>query len=414
MKGVWAVATLSDVASLAARNAFRAPLRAALTLGGIAIGAAFFSLLLALAAGTETAARAEILGDLDLRTVTVTPGNSALTPEAAGRLTNETVTAIGATVGVVSVRREVDVPLSVVTAHGNVPARLRGVEPDSAAGRRFVGKSDEVVLLPPSLSRLLGADAGQSQTATIVVQAQRLMVSSSGGASLISVGGPLELRVIGSTDEERGSLDLIAPLGTGLRLAAAANGSGAQPTYSRLQVVAENPRRAVELAEGLQRDGYGATALQETVNRLEAGFVTVRVVLGTIGVIALLVAALGVANTMLMAVVERTKEIGLLSAIGASPGFIRLLLLLEAGVIGVVGAVCGLAAGLLLGLALDPLLRQILEGFGGALPTGQLFEPSLEIFALVAFVVVAISLLAAWLPVRRATRMQPVDALRYD
>lgn len=135
--------------------------------------------------------------------------------------------------------------------------------------------------------------------------------------------------------------------------------------------------------------------------------------LGSVGALALLVAALGVANTMMMAIYERTREIGVLKALGAAPGEIRALFTVEAAMIGLIGGVFGLIFGTLLGRLVDWIAHRFLisEGVTGV---GQLsiVPPWLAIGALVFAAL--IGLLAGLYPAARAARLDPVTALRHE
>jgi putative ABC transport system permease protein len=135
--------------------------------------------------------------------------------------------------------------------------------------------------------------------------------------------------------------------------------------------------------------------------------------LGSVGGLALLVAALGVANTMMMAIYERTREIGVLKALGASAREIRRLFTIEAGMIGLIGGVFGLIFGSLLGKLVDWIAHRYLisEGITGV---GDLSVVPwwLAVGALVFAAVVGI--LAGLYPAARAARLDPVTALRHE
>ena len=135
--------------------------------------------------------------------------------------------------------------------------------------------------------------------------------------------------------------------------------------------------------------------------------------LGSVGALALLVAALGVANTMMMAIYERTREIGVLKALGASPGEIRALFTTEAAMIGLIGGVFGVIFGTLLGRLVDWIAHRYLinEGVTGVSQL-SVVPPWLAIGALIFAAL--IGLLAGLYPAARAARLDPVQALRHE
>jgi putative ABC transport system permease protein len=111
-----------------------------------------------------------------------------------------------------------------------------------------------------------------------------------------------------------------------------------------------------------------------------------------------------------MAVLERTREIGIMKALGARNGDIGRLFLAEAGAIGALGGIVGLAGGALIGKLLNLIAHPLFE-----LPQNvSLFHVSFWLGAGSVLFAVAISVVAGWLPARRAARMEPVAAVRYE
>ena len=136
---------------------------------------------------------------------------------------------------------------------------------------------------------------------------------------------------------------------------------------------------------------------------------TLSLFLSAIAAVSLLVGAIGIANTMFMSVMERTKQIGLLKAIGTSEREIMKLFLIESGIFGLVGGIVGVVFGSAISLLIPYLGIQAL-GFGGdmraTITTGTIF------FALGFSVVIGI--VSGLIPARHAAKMRPVDAIRYD
>ena len=158
--------------------------------------------------------------------------------------------------------------------------------------------------------------------------------------------------------------------------------------------------------------GLGAAAGKEEVDSQATAFTIIGAVLGGIGGIALLVAAIGVINTMVMATLERTREIGIMRAIGATKRTVRRLFRVEAGVLGFMGGLFGVAISFGFAVGLNSILNKQLADSGIA--DRNIVSISPQIAVVVLIITTLIGMLAGSLPARRAANMDPVEALRYE
>ena len=156
--------------------------------------------------------------------------------------------------------------------------------------------------------------------------------------------------IVGVFDEQASQTSVRIPLEDAL-LAGAEN-RGLTPDalrqttgYSGVAIESEDSRYVADVVRSVQELGFSAFSLKQVIEQIDRGFGVFRGILAGIGGVALLVAAIGIANTMVMAVLERTREIGIMKAVGASPRDIRSLFLAEAALVGVFGGVIGLALG---------------------------------------------------------------------
>jgi ABC-type antimicrobial peptide transport system permease subunit len=180
--------------------------------------------------------------------------------------------------------------------------------------------------------------------------------------------------------------------------------------YDELTIEAASLNDAVQIVEVLEARGFEVQSLQTMLDMVNKGMVTM---LGSIGGLALLVASLGIANTMIMAVYERTREIGILKAIGASPGDIRVLFMAEAALIGLLGGVVGTIIGWLLGLGLNRAILAYLQW--KEIPVeGTFFVVTAWLVLLALAFATVVGLLAGLYPAARAARLEPLEALRYE
>lgn len=183
--------------------------------------------------------------------------------------------------------------------------------------------------------------------------------------------------------------------------------------YDALTVKAVSLNDAVQIVEQLQARDFDVESLRTILDTVNKTMVVLQTMLGSIGGLALLVASIGIANTMIMSVYERTREIGILKAIGASPGDIRLLFMAEASLIGLIGGVTGAIGGWLLGLGLNEGILAYLRW--KEIPvTGTFFVVTGWLVALALAFAIVVGLLAGLYPAARAARLDPLEALRYE
>jgi putative ABC transport system permease protein len=149
-----------------------------------------------------------------------------------------------------------------------------------------------------------------------------------------------------------------------------------------------------------------AKAMQESVSDVTQ---TMTLFLGAIAAVSLVVGAVGIANTMFASVLEKTKEIGVMKAIGARNRDIMVIFLLDSALVGLVGGLLGIALGVAISLLL-PFLGMGFMGPGGRMTTAV--TPQLLLFVLLLST--GIGVLAGIVPTYRASKFQPVDALRYE
>jgi ABC-type lipoprotein release transport system permease subunit len=170
---------------------------------------------------------------------------------------------------------------------------------------------------------------------------------------------------------------------------------------------------AAALVEWLSGQGYEVESLKMILDMANRGMIILKTMLGSVGGLALLVASIGIANTMIMAVYERTKEIGILKAVGASPRQIRRLFVIESSLIGLLGGIVGTVLGWLLGKGLNWLFLEILA-WQDVPMEGTFFVVSWWLVLGALVFATLVGLLAGLYPAARAARLAPLDALRYE
>jgi len=190
-------------------------------------------------------------------------------------------------------------------------------------------------------------------------------------------------------------------------------GNGESPGYASAIVRVTDPIKLTEVRQRLKQMGLGSFSIVDQMEQIRTVFLIIDAVLGLLGGISLLVASFGIANTMIMSILERTREIGIMKAIGAEDREIKLIFFFEAAVIGFTGGVIGsLAAWGIDGISNRLAYRFILKPQGASFVDFFHLPPYLWLGA-IAFAL-TVSILAALYPAARAARIDPVRALRHD
>jgi len=172
-----------------------------------------------------------------------------------------------------------------------------------------------------------------------------------------------------------------------------------------------NAQQIAAVKRKLDEKGFSAETIADQQKRTYDAIGILQIGLNLFAFIALLAASFGIINTLVIAVLERTKEIGLQKALGMGRGKIFLLFSLESVLIGFWGAIIGIAGGIIVGNIVNVFLtRAYLESFEGY--SIFVFTPFAVLFVLL--LVCAIAFAAGVLPALRASRLNPIEALRYE
>jgi putative ABC transport system permease protein len=158
--------------------------------------------------------------------------------------------------------------------------------------------------------------------------------------------------------------------------------------------------------------GFNTFSILDATRSLRRFFAVLDLFLSIFGSLALAVAALGIVNTLVMAILERRREIGIMKAIGASDGDVKKLFLAEAAVMGLLGGMVGVALGWVIGRLVNAGANLYLRRQN--LPSESLWEvPWWLVGGAIAFAIV-ISMISGLYPAARAAKLDPVEALRYE
>lgn len=182
--------------------------------------------------------------------------------------------------------------------------------------------------------------------------------------------------------------------------------------YSQIKLIVANTDSLSKVRATVEAGGYGTISVADTVAQIDKLFTSFRLVLAILGMVALSVAALGMFNTLTVSLLERTREVGLMKAMGMKSSEVKDLFLTESMIMGFFGGVIGLAAGTLIGKILSLILTafSLVKGVG---TVDISFVPPIFIFTVLILSVI-VGILTGYFPAKRATKISALNALRYE
>ncbi len=400
---------IQDLAQLSTRMFKTNPLRTWLTILGMGVGTGAVVILVGLGFGLQQI----ILEQIVFGETLLSLGVSATGAQNL-KLTAETVTQFETKPEVLDAAPLARFPALVTYKGLTGNVFIQGVEPPylryagvtATAGTVFTdadAADTNSVMLSPAVLKLFGIEDPKSFVGQKV--AFRILIPAEDGTDTnTEILIEKEYTVRGITKEE-GVLNAM------MMLPELRNYVGIEE-YERIQVRVDTNENLPLVEKQLIEEGYRVTALSKTVEQASKIFQGVQAVLATFGGIALLVSAIGMFNTMTVTLLERTKEIGIMRTIGASPNDVKYLFVSESVVVGFMGGVTGVAMGVALGLAVNLFLNIVAGQFGGQ--SVRLFSFPLGFLTFIIVFSAGVGYLTGIFPARRASSLNPLDAIRYE
>jgi len=450
-----------DLSELAVRNLREAVLRNSLTTLGVAVGVASLVAMLSLGVGLQTLASQRLTRSGLFDAVFVTsqrnfrgPGPrppAASTPRQESRALDEDVRQqLSKLSNVTEVYPQIRFATDVRYAGKSESTTVLGLPDSSRSSGAFEGMTGAYFSSPTAEEAILQiefAKALSDQPSSVVGKeltlryAERSALAKNASDedvldSMMASGTPggisivpheKNLRIVGVIESDPsagiggfGGARVYLPLKTVEQLHVAQpddlqaflSGNSAKTSYMALTVRVHSPKDVLQVEASIKQLGFATFSLLDATKSLRLVFTVFDLFLGLFGSLALTVASLGIINTLVMAILERRREIGILKALGATDRDVRSLFFAEAGAMGLFGGFFGVLLGWLIGLALTwgttiYLHRQNLPGVKIS------YVPWWLALGAIVFAT-AVSLIAGLYPAARAARLNPVDALRYE
>jgi putative ABC transport system permease protein len=450
-----------DLSELAVRNLREAVLRNSLTTLGVAVGVASLVAMLSLGVGLQTLASQRLTRSGLFDAVFVTsqrnfrgprqPPPAASAPKQNARILDEDVRKeLTKLSNVTEVYPQIRFVTDVRYADKSESTAVLGLPDSSRSSGAFDGITGAFFSSPTAEEAILQIEFAKALTdqppslvgkGLILRYAERAslpqnasdedlldsMMGSGKAGGISIVPREKRFRIVGVIESDPsagiggfGGARVYLPLKTAEQLHVAQpddmqaflSGNSAKPTYMALTVRVHSPKDVPQVETAIKQLGFATFSLLDATKGLRLVFTVFDLFLGLFGSLALTVASLGIINTLVMAILERRREIGILKALGATDRDVRSLFFAEAGAMGLFGGLFGVALGWLIGQALT---------WGTTIYLHQQNLPGVKIsyvpwwLALGAIgFAIAVSLVAGLYPASRAARLNPVEALRYE
>ncbi|TWT24711.1 ABC transporter permease [Planomicrobium sp. CPCC 101110] len=189
-------------------------------------------------------------------------------------------------------------------------------------------------------------------------------------------------------------------------------------SFSEILVYADDLQNVGTITETLKEDGYYVYSVTEELGSMDMFFTALKAGLIFVGTIAVLIASIGIFNTMTMAVTERTREIGVMKAIGAQPKLIQKLFLMESAAIGIIGTVFAIIISYgisFLANWLVPIIIKSSMGEEGVDDINILISViPWQLVVIASLISIGVAMVSGWRPARKATKIDVIQALRQE
>lgn len=391
---------------IAWRNIVTKKLRSALTILGVVIGVGAIFFLLSLGLGIQNLVTNEIIGSSSVKSIDITSPNSKIV-----KLNQETS--------------------DKIKNLGNVDSL--GNSYSFAGSLKFNNSDNDVIVY--------GLDSNYQELSKLVVPEGRLLKSDDTDSILVNKSA---LQSIGIKDPKQAigkQVDLLIPLkttvsetsgnkdaiqGTFKVVGIVDSGAGGEvfvqsslfdqagvEQYSQIKLIVKDTNDIPSLRKQIESMGLETVSLIDTIDQINQIFKYFNLVLVSLGAIGMIVSILGMFNTLTISLLERTKEIGLMLALGGRKRDMRRLFIIEAVLLSLVGSITGIILSIIVGVAINFAMNHLATGRG----VGESFDlfatPMWLVLGLTLFMVL-VGLIVVFIPSRRAENINPIDALRRE
>lgn len=397
---------LRDIVELAFQRFRTRSLRFVLTILGVGVGIGVVFFLVSLGFGLQEIVIGRIATSDSLVSLTV-----SLPEEAVGLLTisPDTLGQFRELEHVQDVSPVLSVPTEMSFKELRAQTLTQAVQPsyfrysgiEATGGELFGEDATETVVVSTTVLRLFGL----TQQSVLGTEINLSFVvpnppESAEEFQVISFGRPF--RIVGYIESETNSI--FAPLKVFEELPS--------KNFSQVKVRIDHVDNINGVREVLIKKGFNVVALTDTLDQLNQIFRVTQASLATLGIIALFISSVGMFNTLTISLLERTHEVGILKAIGATNKDVWMIFLYEAVLIGILGGVAGVAGGFLFARIVNFLVNLLAQRYGGE--AVDIFRIPLWFIIMIISISLGVGLITGLYPARRAAHINPLKALKNE
>jgi putative ABC transport system permease protein len=391
-----------DLTQLAWSSLRKNGLRSSLTIGAIAVGIAVMMYLVSLGLGLEQLTIGQVEASSALHSLDVSTANADLLP-----LTPATLGQISGIPNVQSILPQLTVDGQISLADKVAQVTVLGEDPgylklDSAtqltSGRYFRDDDTDTMVVTTGFLKAFSLDPTRTPLITFNLTLDPVTFPHVAPLQGVTVAGVV-------TADQAISVYLPLPYLRSLV-------GSAQPDYTGAKLTVANLDEVPAVADRVRALGFRVDTVTDTVSQIKQVFRYVQVTLAVLGAIAIGVASIGMFNTLTISLLERTKEIGIMKALGVRKADIRRLFLAEATLMGIIGGFAGIGLAVVLQqltIFIFSLLAQYLDG-----TVPQLFVNNPEMLLGFLLFAICIALVTGIYPAQRATKLNAIEAIRFE
>lgn len=377
-------------------------MRTLLTVFGIAIGIGTIVLLFSLGYGLQKVTIEEISSMKALSTYNISTGNSGIL-----KLNDDAVKKIAAISGIESTDNSLSVSGQIKYSGSQTDlianlssARFLDLEaPRMDSGKLFTGDSDRSIVITSTIASAFNITPSEIIDKKITLDL--LLPNPTNISTPIPASG--EYTVVGVIKDTSASYAYI-PMGS-MALPAGSD-------YTTVKAKIESQAKMTAARSAIEQLGFQATSVGERISQMNKIFNNVQIFLIVFGAVALLVASIGMFNTLTISLLERTKDIGIMKALGATDKEIYLIFLTESTMISTAGGIFGVIGAFILGMIANILISALAGRYGG--DPVKIFQAPLLFVGFILLFSIITGFLTGLYPSRRAGKLNPLDALRYE